>query len=159
LPPRAVARQLGIPVETVRTRLKRAMAQLRARLDRHEGGGRAAWCALLLPFTKEADPLAATAAALQSACTGMLLMTTKAKMTLVLTALGGLLLISLWKMLRAPDGDRLPAAPSAQPLPMHLGAASRALTSVGEPTVPSAERQPVRPATGSTTGSLLIRAV
>src|SRR4029077_6361026 len=61
LPPRAVARRLQVPVETARTRLKRALAQLRARLDRHSRGDRAAWCALLLPYAGKAAPLAATA--------------------------------------------------------------------------------------------------
>src|SRR5262245_8437057 len=43
LPPREIARCLALPVETVRTRIKRGLAQLRERLDR-ETGGRAAWC-------------------------------------------------------------------------------------------------------------------
>lgn len=49
LPPRAIAVRLAIPVETVRTRLKRALARLRDRLDQRDGG-RAAWVALLQPF-------------------------------------------------------------------------------------------------------------
>ena len=56
LPPRAIARRLGLPVETVRTRLKRAMSQLRARLDAETFGGRSAWCSLLLPFAKAPSP-------------------------------------------------------------------------------------------------------
>ncbi len=44
LAPRSIAARLGVPVETVRTRLKRALAQLRARLDRAPGG-REAWLA------------------------------------------------------------------------------------------------------------------
>jgi len=50
LPPREIAARLDLPVETVRTRLKRALEQLRARLDR-EYGARDAWAALLLPWT------------------------------------------------------------------------------------------------------------
>ncbi|HEX6886003.1 MAG TPA: sigma-70 family RNA polymerase sigma factor [Planctomycetota bacterium] len=49
--PRAIAAGLGLPVETVQTRTKRALAQLRARLDR-EFGARSAWAALLLPFAR-----------------------------------------------------------------------------------------------------------
>lgn len=48
LPPRAIAERLGVPVETVRTRLKRGLAQLRAELDGHYGT-RAAWSALMAP--------------------------------------------------------------------------------------------------------------
>ena len=42
LPPREVARVLDIPVETVRTRIKRGLALLRAKLDR-EYGDRHSW--------------------------------------------------------------------------------------------------------------------
>ncbi|MFN0207267.1 MAG: sigma-70 family RNA polymerase sigma factor [Planctomycetota bacterium] len=44
LPPRDIARKLQIPVETVRTRLKRALIQLRERLDEQHSGSRVAWC-------------------------------------------------------------------------------------------------------------------
>ena len=50
LPPRAIAKRLGLPVETVRTRLKRGLALLRGRLDREWGGDRSAWCAALAPI-------------------------------------------------------------------------------------------------------------
>lgn len=43
LPPRAIARRLGVPVETVRSRVQRGLVKLRERLDRQHGS-RAAWC-------------------------------------------------------------------------------------------------------------------
>ena len=49
--PRDIAALLDVPVETVHTRTKRALAQLREELDR-EFGQRSAWAALLLPFTR-----------------------------------------------------------------------------------------------------------
>ena len=49
LKPGAIAKRLGMPVETVRTRLKRALEQLRLELDARHGGDRAAWGLLLLP--------------------------------------------------------------------------------------------------------------
>ncbi len=49
LPPRTIARRLQIPVDTVRTRLARAVARLRTRLDQQHGGKRMAWLALVLP--------------------------------------------------------------------------------------------------------------
>ena len=44
LPPREVARRLGVPVETARTRIKRGLEMLRVRLDREHGSDRSAWC-------------------------------------------------------------------------------------------------------------------
>ncbi len=43
-----VAQRQGVPLETVRTRLKRAVARLRERMDERHGGDRRAWCVLLL---------------------------------------------------------------------------------------------------------------
>lgn len=48
LPPRAIAERLGVPVETVRTRLKRGLSQLRGELDRRYGA-RDTWSAMLAP--------------------------------------------------------------------------------------------------------------
>jgi len=56
--PREIAELLELPIDTVHTRTKRALAMLRARLDR-EFGSRAAWAALLVPFTR--FPLVPTA--------------------------------------------------------------------------------------------------
>ncbi len=48
LPPRETARRLGVPIETVRTRLRRGLERLRADLD-SDYGDRRSW-ALLAPF-------------------------------------------------------------------------------------------------------------
>lgn len=61
LPPRAIADHLGVPVETVRTRVKRGIAQLRGRLDEAHGGDRSAWGLALAPL---AWPSSAKAASL-----------------------------------------------------------------------------------------------
>ena len=47
LSPGAIGRRMQVPVETVRTRLKRGLAQLRERLDGAHGGDRRAWAAPL----------------------------------------------------------------------------------------------------------------
>lgn len=49
LPPRQIARRLGVPVATVHSRLQRALAQLRQHLDQTPGG-RAQWLHALAPF-------------------------------------------------------------------------------------------------------------
>lgn len=46
LPPREVAARMGVPVETVRTRLRRALERMRERLD-SEYGSRRAWMPLM----------------------------------------------------------------------------------------------------------------
>ncbi|MCI0588041.1 MAG: sigma-70 family RNA polymerase sigma factor [Planctomycetes bacterium] len=50
LPPRTIARRLGIPVETARSRVKRGVELLRARLDGEHRGGRRSWCLALVPL-------------------------------------------------------------------------------------------------------------
>jgi len=60
LTPEQVARRLGVPVATVGTRLHRALAELRARLDR-ERGSRRAWVALLAPWVGIAAAASAAA--------------------------------------------------------------------------------------------------
>lgn len=50
LPPREIAEKLSVPVETVRTRIKRGLELLRAQLDKNHGGDRRAWCLGLVPF-------------------------------------------------------------------------------------------------------------
>ena len=49
--PKEIAAALSIPPATVRTRLHRALAMLRGRLDEKHEGGRRAWMALLLPLS------------------------------------------------------------------------------------------------------------
>jgi len=43
--PREIAKRSGEPLETIRTRHRRALAQLRAALDRDVRGGRSQWVA------------------------------------------------------------------------------------------------------------------
>jgi len=50
LPPRAIAARRKVPVETVKTHLKRGLADLRARLDSAHGGDRSLWLRSLLPL-------------------------------------------------------------------------------------------------------------
>lgn len=67
----AIARLEGVPVETVRTRVKRGLAQLRARLDAAHGGQRQAWAGVFGPWiggtamlVKQKAAIAAAAAVL-----------------------------------------------------------------------------------------------
>ena len=64
-PPREIAAHLELPVETVRTRLRRGLERLRTRLDAAHGGMRERWQAALLPLApsspSSASPLPSTA--------------------------------------------------------------------------------------------------
>src|SRR5688572_15002241 len=51
LAPAEIARRLGVPEKTLKSRLHRALEELRARLDQRHGGERRAWLAALLPLT------------------------------------------------------------------------------------------------------------
>ncbi|MEM9382860.1 MAG: sigma-70 family RNA polymerase sigma factor, partial [Planctomycetota bacterium] len=60
LPPRRIAQRLGIGVEAVKSRQKRALAALRARLDEESGGDRGRWLTALAPLAQGAGgPLGA----------------------------------------------------------------------------------------------------
>ena len=52
LGPRRIAARQGVPLNTVRNRLARGRAALRARLDAGRGGERGAWLRALLPLTR-----------------------------------------------------------------------------------------------------------
>jgi len=56
LPPREIAKRQGVPVETVRSRVRRALAEMRTSLDRTHGGNRRAWAMALLPLAAPPVP-------------------------------------------------------------------------------------------------------
>jgi len=95
-PPREVARLLDVPVETVRTRAKRALERLRARLDA-DYGDRRAWALLLFPFAVPQKP------ALAAGVLGVLAVSTKAKLALAAVLVLCLGLLS-WKSV--PERER-----------------------------------------------------
>lgn len=104
LPPRAIAARAGIPVETVNTRLKRALAQLRRRIERDQHDWRSA-LGLLAGSSPCLPPHAGTAAA------GLVLMKTKASILVLLLALG----FVLWNSMERPRPSRLLATPVLEP--------------------------------------------
>ncbi|MEM7309017.1 MAG: sigma-70 family RNA polymerase sigma factor [Planctomycetota bacterium] len=59
LAPREIAQREGVPVTTVSSRITRALAELRERLDRRFDGDRSAWVAGLLPLARGAGGAAA----------------------------------------------------------------------------------------------------
>jgi RNA polymerase sigma-70 factor (ECF subfamily) len=67
--PRHIAQQLELPVETVRTRIKRGLAALSDRLDEHHDGDRKTWAAALVPLAFPQSASAGLGAALASSLT------------------------------------------------------------------------------------------
>ncbi|MFN0008646.1 MAG: sigma-70 family RNA polymerase sigma factor [Planctomycetota bacterium] len=58
LEPAAISLKLGVPVKTVKSRLSRALEDLRARLDTKFEGGRSRWMGALLPIAFPSAPAA-----------------------------------------------------------------------------------------------------
>ncbi len=128
LAPRDVAERLGVPVETVRTRLRRAHERLRERLDEESGGRRGAWAFAVLTWdgTPEATTPNATAACATTACATTACATTAAvagsawmlKKAMLAAAVLVLVAAGVWvaaerrsRIAPAPDEPEVAAAP------------------------------------------------
>ncbi|MCI0340607.1 MAG: sigma-70 family RNA polymerase sigma factor [Planctomycetales bacterium] len=94
LEPGEIARKIGCPPETVRTRLHRAHAMLRERLDGEHGGDRRAWAVALVPLAGRRPEVAG---ALGAAGGGAIAMGTLQKFAVatgvLLLAVGGAALV------------------------------------------------------------------
>jgi len=123
LPPREVAARLGIPVETVRTRTRRALEQLRGQLDRETDGGRKAWQLALLPLAL--PPARAQAAVATTATVGVLgVLGVKS-----IAAIAAVLLAAVFFLWHEASGDSDSVAPRAAETKRGDGsAATNALT-------------------------------
>lgn len=146
LPPRRIAARMAVPVETVRTRLRRGLARLRQELDR-DCGGRRAW---LLPLL--GAPTASAAATI-----GVLAMTTKTKVMAAVAAvlmLAGIWVVGWGRIAHDPVSPSDPAPAVAE-----AGQAARGTTEpIGEPAATTRrEVAASQPSTYTSTGSLRIR--
>jgi RNA polymerase sigma factor (sigma-70 family) len=156
-----IAHAAGIPEATVRGRVKRGLAELRARLDRRLGG-REAWSALLLPIALPAPaappalpvpPAAASTAVLSSPLVvagvqGVLLMSVLAKIGVaagVLTIAG-----ARWWGIEGEDGRGPSAAPkiarAEEPAPLAQAPLAAPAAAAQNARVASAEPQAEVPA-------------
>ncbi len=109
LPPRAIAAKLGVPVETARTRVKRGIAELRARLDARNAHRRGEFLAALAG----------------SKTLGIALMTAQAKLSTaaLIVLLAGALLWHPW----------------TAALPQHDGPAPKIAADISTPSAPAAQ--------------------
>lgn len=157
--PEAIATQLGVPRNTVRSRLQRGLERLRARLDRHFGDRRG-WQVALLPFAAampHAPHVALTTAGAATATKALgVLFMTKIHVALATTALVavGLLLWWLDRSAAAPpppdaSARREVAAAPAATSEVAAPAATTTTTAAGTETA-LAERTAAAPTTGLT---------
>jgi RNA polymerase sigma-70 factor (ECF subfamily) len=154
LPPRVIARRLRIPVETVRTRQKRALAELRARLDR--ASSRAAWCALLLPIA-DLDGRVALPGSVFRFLAGVMVMSVPVRLSIAAVLLAGVLAYVLWPPASATaDQPGAPAAAS-EPASLQAGRDAAQPAAAAPPVEGGAQRTPAAGAAAAT-GSLLVRA-
>jgi RNA polymerase sigma-70 factor (ECF subfamily) len=109
LAPTAIAEQLGVPVATVKSRLARALARLRAELDDGDPRGSHAWIAVLAGGLGELHrPAAATALAAGGVAMGL-------KLAFSTAAACGALVLGGWWLLRPvePTTEENALAPEA----------------------------------------------
>jgi RNA polymerase sigma-70 factor (ECF subfamily) len=160
LPPREVARRLGLPVETVRTRTKRGLELLRERLDRESRGGRAAWClALVRGFELPASSLQLGTALVSSSLSGVAIMSLATRLALPVLALVAVATGAvLWNRsgldersptLHEAGSDRLGARAVRSEAPRTLAPATSKGRQALTPTAASGRRAPAAPAQGS----------
>jgi RNA polymerase sigma-70 factor (ECF subfamily) len=96
IPAARIAERAGLPVDTVRTRLRRGLGMVRARLDAEHAGDRRAWSMLLLPL------LVRKSGAASFVTGGMLIVSTKLKIAVAVpTEVAGPLTLEI-----LPRGDR-----------------------------------------------------
>jgi RNA polymerase sigma factor (sigma-70 family) len=103
-----LARHLDVPVETIRTRVKRGVERLREELDRRSGGDRTHWMAALAPFAGvEPAAAAVTTAAVPAAAATVA--STPAVASPALVAVGAVVVLGVgagaFALLSAPRED------------------------------------------------------
>ncbi|MEW6745633.1 MAG: sigma-70 family RNA polymerase sigma factor [Planctomycetota bacterium] len=125
LKPRHIARQQGVPVRTVETRLRRALEQLRARLDEHHGGNRKAWCL----------PLLGLAMGGRSAAAALLAITMSAKTALLAATLAVVAGVWMWKSGSFEDGATTVARSLIQPHDEETAATKRSAVASPEASI------------------------
>ena len=141
LRPPEVAERMGIPLETVRTRIKRGLKKLRTRFDAAPDGERsrnALW-ALLEPLPVLISPTTLGALVVKKAIVAVL-------------AVGGL---ALWWFTSSPESSGPGPTRGAEPTPTHLGTTEKATPGLsGSETVPPTVEQGT-PSTPTRNGTVL----
>lgn len=139
LPPRKVAKELSIPVNTVRSRTARALQRLRTQLDQQHGD-RKAWCFALVPLLDES--LLRTA--------GMAPKVMSAKALAIATVTASLLAVSAYVVYDNMTGYSLPDFSNTE------SASTVLMRFDSEPATASTEREDVSPPEVSATDGVMV---
>ena len=144
LEPRHIATRLEVPVNTVRTRLQRALERLREQLDANHDGDRRAWGFALLPLAHSESAALGLSATAATTTLGALVMGLK-----TITALAAVTLIGLgiWTLTQPDEPDLSRRTTPAEAADELFGA--RALSSAAQ----ADERAEVGAATSSPAAS------
>lgn len=111
LAPDEIARRAVLPVETVRTRLRRGLELLRERMDKASDGGRNAWLSALAPIALRTDPAVTLTAGTSLAAVGGAVMSAKALLSVAAAAAVVFVVYLAWPT--AEDASR-PSPPPVQ---------------------------------------------
>src|SRR5262245_15357412 len=101
LPPREIATRTNVPVETVRSRVRRGVELLRERFDRDHGGDRKAWATALLPLVGDTEASPAQPAPAESLSAGPSVAFLAGGLAAIVLAVVGVVHL----MSRTTDGD------------------------------------------------------
>ena len=117
-----IARRLDLPAATVRSRLKRGLAELRERMDARHGGDRSAWSLGLLGWARAEPPSPApqaggapTPSAVSSAIEGIVAM--KSLKIAALAGVAAVAAVGIYRLDRAPAGAASAVRPAEQEQP------------------------------------------
>lgn len=174
LGPTEVAERLGLPLETVRTRLKRGLALLRDRFDAASGGDRRAWSVSLLPLTRRGvvePPFSVGGVPFLGVVLGGVAVTLKSKtavaiVVVLLAAVGAG--TAILAPSRQPAGDReatpttappLAEAPGLRPRPTSVVASSAAPVEATSPSGAAGSGAPMTATTDADAASLVVEVV
>ena len=127
--PKQIAARLGIPTDTIYTRLRRGLEQLREKLDRNHGGDRRTWCLGLIPFAASKETAVVAAGGL-AAQTGWSLYAKLAAAASLLAMVGGGIWLGTGSNFKIPAHPSLARAPeSLLPSPAEMASSASASTS------------------------------
>jgi RNA polymerase sigma-70 factor (ECF subfamily) len=113
LAPAEIARRADLPIETVRTRLRRGLELLRGRMDKLSEGGRSAWLSALAPIALRTDPGVTLTAGSSLAAIGGAVMSAKALFSVAAAAAVVLCVFLAWPEKRNVSPSSSPAVQAA----------------------------------------------